>query len=75
MRPSVPRAPCDVRDVDLRKEGTMDQNLLVFILSVVVFVLGAVFINFTVKREDAARKVEESKTKASAKAETVKKAA
>lgn len=32
----------------------MDQNLLVFILSVIVFVLGAGFINYTVKKEDAA---------------------
>ena len=31
----------------------MDQGLLVLILSVLVFVAGALFINFSVKREEA----------------------
>lgn len=51
----------------------MDQSLLVFILSVLVFVFGAVFINYTVKREEAKQKAEE-KTVAAA-SEPVTKAA
>lgn len=39
----------------------MDQNLLVFILSVIVFVLGAGFINYTVKKEDAATQAKQEK--------------
>lgn len=31
----------------------MDQGLLVFILSVIVFVAGAMFINYSVKRDEA----------------------
>lgn len=34
----------------------MSQSLLVFILSVLVFVIGAVFINYTVKKDEAADK-------------------
>ena len=42
----------------------MDSNLLVLILSVLVFILGALFINFTVKREE--KKKEEAERKAAA---------
>ena len=52
----------------------MDHNLLVFILSVLVFVLGAVFINYTVKREDAKVKKEKAVAK-SASSETSRKSA
>jgi len=44
----------------------MDQTLLVAILSLLVFVLGALFINFTVKREEAAKKAAQQKQDAAA---------
>ena len=34
----------------------MDTNILVLVLSVLVFVLGALFINYTVKKDEAAEK-------------------
>lgn len=39
----------------------MDQTLLVAILSLLVFIVGALFINFTVKREEAAKKTAQAK--------------
>lgn len=52
-------------------------GLLVLILSILVFVGGAVFINFSVKREEAAEQAEKAKVEASAaqSAAPVKKAA
>ena len=49
----------------------MDQGLLVLILSILVFVFGAVFINYSVKREEAKEAEQASKKQAS----DVKKAA
>ena len=39
----------------------MDQTLLVAILSLLVFIVGALFINFTVKREEATKKAAQAK--------------
>ncbi|MBP3866920.1 MAG: hypothetical protein J6D25_03840 [Eggerthellaceae bacterium] len=54
----------------------MSQGLLVFILSVLTFVLGAVFINYTVKRDEA-KEAKEAQVQAQAttKASEMKKAA
>ena len=55
----------------------MDQGLLVFILSVLVFVLGAVFINYSVKRDEAkeAQKAEVTASASKSSAAKLKKAA
>ena len=52
----------------------MDQSLLVFVLSVLVFVLGAVFINYTVKKDEA-KKAQKEQVATVATAEPAKKAA
>ena len=51
---------------NLTKEDKMSQGVLVFILSVLVFVLGAVFINFSVKRDEAKEAAEKDKQETTA---------
>ena len=50
----------------MTKEDKMSQGVLVFILSVLVFVLGAVFINFSVKRDEAKEAADKSKQETTA---------
>ena len=53
----------------------MDQSLLVFVLSVLVFVIGAIFINYTVKKEEAKQKAEKQQQVVTATSEVAHKAA